>query len=135
MCRLLGGGTPPNFVQNVNSGLNMEAEQRNNRVVQRGFVPRVPAGASIEERQALRQRNNSQLFFISPKSFGVGTKPKHAIVAVTTGLCDQLTRDELEAVLAYEVTRIRSYDGRKMYKAEDEGIDAWGPDFNFPQGH
>jgi hypothetical protein len=70
--RLLGGGTPPHFVQNVNSGLNMEAELRNNRVVQRGFVPRVPAGASIEERQALRERNSSQLFFLSPKSFGVG---------------------------------------------------------------
>ncbi len=46
----------------------------------------------------------------APNSFGVGTQPKYAIVAVTTGLCDQLTRDELEAVLAYEVTRIRSYD-------------------------
>jgi heat shock protein HtpX len=46
----------------------------------------------------------------APNSFGVGTKPKHAIVAVTTGLCDVLTRDELEAVLAYEVTRISSYD-------------------------
>ena len=46
----------------------------------------------------------------APNSFGVGTKPKRAIVAVTTGLCDLLTRDELEAVLAYEVTRIRSYD-------------------------
>ena len=46
----------------------------------------------------------------APNSFGVGTKPKDAIVAVTTGLCDELSRDELEAVLAYEVTRIRSYD-------------------------
>ena len=46
----------------------------------------------------------------APNSFGVGTKPNQAIVAVTTGLCDVLTRDELEAVLAYEVTRIRSYD-------------------------
>jgi heat shock protein HtpX len=46
----------------------------------------------------------------APNSFGVGTKPEHAIVAVTTGLPDALTRDELEAVLAYEVTRIRSYD-------------------------
>lgn len=46
----------------------------------------------------------------APNSFGVGTKSNDAIVAVTTGLCDDLTRDELEAVLAYEVTRIRSYD-------------------------
>jgi heat shock protein HtpX len=47
---------------------------------------------------------------LAPNSFGVGTKPKDAIVAVTSGLCDELTRDQLEAVLAYEVTRIRSYD-------------------------
>jgi heat shock protein HtpX len=46
----------------------------------------------------------------APNSFGVGTRPEQAIVAVTTGLCDELSRDELEAVLAYEVTRIRSYD-------------------------
>lgn len=46
----------------------------------------------------------------APNSFGVGTQAAHAIVAITTGLSDQLTRDELEAVLAYEVTRIRSYD-------------------------
>jgi heat shock protein HtpX len=46
----------------------------------------------------------------APNSFGVGTKPEHAIVAVTSGLAEVLSRDELEAVLAYEVTRIRSYD-------------------------
>ena len=46
----------------------------------------------------------------APNSFGVGTKPERAIVAVTTGLCEVMSRDELEAVLAYEVTRIRSYD-------------------------
>ena len=46
----------------------------------------------------------------APNSFGVGTKPHDAIVAVTTALVDELSRDELEAVLAYEVTRIRSYD-------------------------
>ncbi len=46
----------------------------------------------------------------APNSFGVGTRPENAVVAVTSGLSELLTRDELEAVLAYEVTRIRSYD-------------------------
>lgn len=46
----------------------------------------------------------------SPNSFGVGTRPKNAIIAITNGLVDHLSRDELEAVLAYEVTRIKSYD-------------------------
>jgi Zn-dependent protease with chaperone function len=46
----------------------------------------------------------------APNSFGVGTRPETAIVGVTTGLADHLSRDELEAVLAYEVSRIRSWD-------------------------
>jgi heat shock protein HtpX len=46
----------------------------------------------------------------APNSFGVGTRPGTAIVGVTTGLRDVLSRDELEAILAYEVSRIRSWD-------------------------
>jgi heat shock protein HtpX len=46
----------------------------------------------------------------APNSFSVGTKPKSTIVAVTSGLIESLTRDELEAVLAYEVSRIDSRD-------------------------
>jgi Zn-dependent protease with chaperone function len=37
----------------------------------------------------------------APNSFGVGTRPTSTIVGVTTGLSDKLSRDELEAVLAY----------------------------------
>ena len=47
---------------------------------------------------------------IAPNSFAVGTRPRKAIVAVTRGAIDKLSRDELEAVLAYEVTRIDSLD-------------------------
>ena len=47
---------------------------------------------------------------IAPNSFAVGTRPRKAIVAVTRGAIDKLSRDELEAVLAYEVTRINSLD-------------------------
>ena len=46
----------------------------------------------------------------APNSFAVGTRPRRAIVAVTSGAIDKLSRDELEAVLAYEVTRIDSFD-------------------------
>lgn len=46
----------------------------------------------------------------APNSFGVGTKPKRTHIGITTGLMDLLTRDELEAVLAYEVSRIGSWD-------------------------
>ena len=46
----------------------------------------------------------------APNSFGVGTRPKRTIIGITTGLVDKLSRDELEAVLAYEVSRIGSWD-------------------------
>lgn len=46
----------------------------------------------------------------SPNSFGVGTRPKKTIIGVTTGLIEKLSRDELEAILSYEVSRIRSWD-------------------------
>lgn len=46
----------------------------------------------------------------APNSFGVGTKPDRTVIGITTGLVDALSRDELEAVLAYEVTRVASWD-------------------------
>jgi heat shock protein HtpX len=46
----------------------------------------------------------------APNSFGVGTRPSRTVVGITTGLRERLSRDELEAVLAYEVSRIRSWD-------------------------
>lgn len=46
----------------------------------------------------------------APNSFGVGTRPSNTIIGVTTGLIERLSRDELEAVLAYEVSRIDSWD-------------------------
>ena len=46
----------------------------------------------------------------APNSFAVGTRPSRAIVAVTSGAITKLSRDELEAILAYEVSRIDSFD-------------------------
>jgi heat shock protein HtpX len=47
---------------------------------------------------------------VAPNSFGVGTRPKNTIIGITSGLPHHLTRDELEAVLSYEVSRIGSWD-------------------------
>jgi heat shock protein HtpX len=47
---------------------------------------------------------------LAPNSFAVGTRPRNALVAVTTGAINTLSRDELEAILAYEVSRIGSWD-------------------------
>lgn len=43
-------------------------------------------------------------------AFATGRGPKHASVAITTGLREKLTRDELQGVMAHELSHVRHYD-------------------------
>ena len=45
-------------------------------------------------------------------AFATGRDPEHAVVAITTGLRQKLTRDELQGVIAHEIAHIRHYDIR-----------------------
>jgi len=47
-------------------------------------------------------------------AFATGRDPKHASVAVTTGLLDKLSRTELEGVIAHELSHVKNYDIRLM---------------------
>ncbi|HLE06381.1 MAG TPA: M48 family metallopeptidase [Candidatus Nanoarchaeia archaeon] len=47
-------------------------------------------------------------------AFATGRDPSHAIIGVTQGAIDKLDRDELEGVLAHELSHIRNYDIRFM---------------------
>lgn len=45
-------------------------------------------------------------------AFATGRDPEHGVVAITRGLRDKLTRDELQGVMAHEMAHIRHYDIR-----------------------
>jgi heat shock protein HtpX len=48
----------------------------------------------------------------APNAFATGRDPKHAVIAVTAGLRAKLTRDELQGVIAHEMSHVRNYDIR-----------------------
>ena len=58
-----------------------------------------------------------QLFVIpdaDPNAFATGRDPEHASIAVTNGLLDALSREELQGVVAHEMSHVRNFDIRLM---------------------
>lgn len=46
----------------------------------------------------------------APNAFATGRSPSHASVAVTAGLMDIMDDDEMEGVIAHELSHVRNYD-------------------------
>jgi heat shock protein HtpX len=61
-------------------------------------LPNVPAVYVIEEP--------------APNAFATGRDPQHSSIAVTRGLMQMLDREELQGVMAHEMSHIRNYDIR-----------------------
>ncbi len=59
-----------------------------------------------------------------PNAFATGRSPSHSAVCVTTGIMDRLTAEELEGVLAHELSHVAHRDVLVMTLAASAGIAA-----------
>ncbi len=50
----------------------------------------------------------------APNAFACGRDPQHASIAVTTGIVERLDNEELEGVIAHELSHVKNYDIRLM---------------------
>lgn len=50
----------------------------------------------------------------APNAFATGRDPEHASVAVTTGLLERLDKNELQGVIAHEMSHVGNFDIRLM---------------------
>ena len=79
--------------------------------VTREQVPRLYA---VMERLAAKANLPVPKLFVipeaAPNAFATGRNPSHASVAVTEGLLQLMNDDELEGVIAHELSHVRNYD-------------------------
>lgn len=50
----------------------------------------------------------------APNAFATGRDHEHASIALTTGIIEQLENEELEGVIAHELSHVKNYDTRYM---------------------
>src|SRR5216117_2636818 len=93
-------------------------------------IEEVAAGAGDADKLKLRQLENivdemaiaaglprPRVYVVpdsDPNAFATGRGPEHSSIAVTRGLLDTLDREELQGVVAHEMSHIRNLDVRLM---------------------
>ena len=71
----------------------------------------------VEEMRLASGQPMPRVFVIpdtAPNAFATGRDPKHASLAVTSGLLEKMDREELQGVVAHEMSHIRNFDIRFM---------------------
>ncbi|MHB9111642.1 MAG: zinc metalloprotease HtpX [Thermoleophilia bacterium] len=73
-----------------------------------------PQLLNVVEEMAIASGNPVPAVYIiddsAPNAFATGRKPQLSSIAVTQGLLDKMNRDELQGVIAHEMSHVRNYD-------------------------
>ncbi len=81
---------------------------------QRVSREQVPRLYEVMERLAAKARLPMPNLYVipeaAPNAFATGRNPQHASVAVTQGLLELMNDEELEGVIAHELSHVRNYD-------------------------
>ena len=78
------------------------------------FARRGPRLYAVMERLAAKGNLPMPKLYVipqaAPNAFATGRNPSHASVAATEGLLELMNDDELEGVIAHELSHVRNYD-------------------------
>lgn len=88
------------------------------KILGRGELPDVQA--TVARLAALADVPVPRVAYVKtdmPNAFATGRSPQHAVVAVTSGLISRLSPEEVEAVLAHEITHVKNRDMALMTMA------------------
>ncbi len=73
---------------------------------------------TVTENLAMSQRMKMPRLYViedtAMNAFATGRDPDHAVVCATTGILARLRREELEGVIAHELSHVQNYDIRLM---------------------
>ncbi len=121
---LIGGSDGALFALVVAGGMNLLAYWNADRIVlsmhgaqgvdERTAPDFVGLVRELAARAALPMPRVYVMDNPQPNAFATGRNPRHAAVAATTGLLEQLSRDELAGVIAHELTHIKNHDTLTM---------------------
>lgn len=118
--RLLGGQQGMVLALMLAAGMNFFSYWYSDKIVLRMYSAReinprsAPELYDIVETLARRAGLPTPRIFLipgdAPNAFATGRNPQHAVVAVTQGLLNLMSRDEIEGVLAHELAHVKNRD-------------------------
>jgi heat shock protein HtpX len=121
---MLGGTSGMVMALLFAAGTNMFAYWNSDKMVLKMHNARAVTRSEAPDIYAMTERlvNNAQMpmptLYImdneQPNAFATGRNPEHGVVALTTGLLKRLNKEEIEGVIAHELSHIKNRDSLIM---------------------